>query len=70
MVSSKSNTSKKGSGKAATAGYAFYETRSGYNFVSYDSFAKRHLLLRMVIGHEGEELEEEDDKGIIGLANS
>ena len=28
----------KGSGAAATAGYAFYQTRSGYNFESYDSF--------------------------------
>ena len=44
MVSRKSDTPAKGSGKAATAGYAFYETRSGYNFVSYDSLLRKLLL--------------------------
>tara|TARA_B100001989_G_scaffold228356_1_gene185078 strand:+ start:3331 stop:4587 length:1257 start_codon:yes stop_codon:yes gene_type:complete len=57
----------KGSGKAASAGYAFYETRSGYNFVSYDSFASKEPVIRMVVGHEGSELEDEDDKGILAV---
>ena len=57
----------KGSGKNATAGYAFYETRSGYNFVSYDSFASKKPVIRMVVGHEGGELEDEEDTGIIAL---
>ena len=66
-LASRAIPATKGSGKAATAGYAFYETRSGYNFVSYDSFANKPSVVRMVIGHEGEELEEEDDKGILAI---
>ena len=66
-LGSKAIPASKGSGAAATAGYAFYETRSGYNFVSYDSFAREEPVTRMVVGHEGGELEEEDDKGIINL---
>jgi len=58
----------KGSGFNATAGYCFYETRSGYHFVSYDSFAKKTPVTRIVAGHETEELEEEDDKGIISVS--
>ena len=58
----------KGSGFNATAGYAFYETRSGYHFVSYDSFARKEPVTRIVAGHEGEELEEEEDKGIISVS--
>ena len=58
----------RGSGFSATAGYCFYETRSGYHFVSYDSFAKKEPVTRIVAGHEGEELEEEDDKGIIPVS--
>ena len=54
----------KGSGKNATAGYAFYQTRSGYNFVSYDSFAREEPVTRMVVGHEPDDLEDEEDKGI------
>ena len=58
----------RGSGFSATAGYCFYETRSGYHFVSYDSFAKKTPVTRIVAGHETEELEEEDDKGIISVS--
>lgn len=57
----------KGSGPAATAGYAFYQTRSGYNFKSYDSFASRPPVIRMVVGHDPSEMEDEDDLGIIPL---
>tara|TARA_B100001029_G_scaffold175053_1_gene175983 strand:- start:2915 stop:4165 length:1251 start_codon:yes stop_codon:yes gene_type:complete len=66
-LGSKAIPASKGSGAAATAGYAFYETRSGYNFVSYDSFARQQPVTRMVVGHEGEELEEESDKSITPL---
>ena len=66
-LGSKAIPASKGSGTAATAGYAFYETRSGYNFVSYDSFAREEPVTRMVVGHEGGELEEEDDKGITSI---
>ena len=57
----------KGSGFNATAGYCFYETRSGYHFVSYDSFSKKEPVTRIVAGHEPTELEEEVDKGIISV---
>ena len=57
----------KGSGTAATAGYAFYETRSGYNFVSYDSFSKKKPVTRMVVGHDKAELEDEEDTGITAV---
>ena len=66
-LATKAIPATKGSGKNATAGYAFYETRSGYNFVSYDSFASKEPVVRMVVGHEGGELEDEEDKGIIAL---
>ena len=66
-LATKAIPASKGSGPAATAGYAFYETRSGYNFVSYDSFASKEPVVRMVVGHEGGELEDEEDTGIIAL---
>ena len=66
-LASRAIPATKGSGKAATAGYAFYETRSGYNFVSYDSFARKEPVTRMVVGHEKSELEDEEDKGITGV---
>ena len=66
-LATKAIPATKGSGKNATAGYAFYETRSGYNFVSYDSFTRQQPVTRMVVGHEGEELEEESDKSITPL---
>ena len=57
----------KGSGPAATAGYAFYQTRSGFNFESYDSFASKTPVVRMVVGHDPDEMEDESDTGIIPL---
>ena len=66
-LAAKSIPAAKGSSKAASAGYAFYETRAGYNFVSYDSFATKEPVIRMVVGHDAAELEDEDDTGIIGL---
>ena len=66
-LAAKAIPATKGSGKAATAGYAFYETRAGYNFVSYDSFASLDPVTRMVIGHEGGELEDDDDTGITAI---
>ena len=68
-LSSKAIPASKGSGKAATAGYAFYETRAGYNFVSYDFFATKEPVTRMVVGHEGGELEEETDTGITPISS-
>ena len=40
---------RRGSGRAYSAGYAFYETRSGYHFVSYDSFSKKMPVVRIVV---------------------
>ena len=59
----------KSSGAAATAGYAFYQTRSGYNFESYDSFASKEPVIRMVVGHNPDEMEDESDLGILPLDN-
>ena len=56
-----------GSGRAASAGYAFYETRSGYHFKSYDSFTEEKPVCRMVVGHEKEELEDDEDKNIVAV---
>ena len=66
-LAARSIPAAKGSGTAATAGYAFYETRSGYNFVSYDSFSKKKPVTRMVVGHDKGELEDEEDTGITAV---
>ena len=66
-LASKAIPASKGSGPAATAGYAFYQTRAGYNFESYDSFASKEPVVRMVVGHDPDEMEDEEDTGIIPL---
>ncbi len=68
-LAAKAIPESKGSGPAATAGYAFYQTRSGYNFESYDSFASKEPVVRMVVGHNPDEMEDEEDTGIIPLNN-
>ena len=68
-LASKAIPASKGSGPAATAGYAFYQTRGGYNFESYDSFASKEPVVRMVVGHNPDEMEDEEDTGIIPLNN-
>ena len=66
-LGSRAIPARKGSGRNASAGYAFYETRSGYHFVSYDSFSRKVPVIRIVVGHQGKELEDEDDSGIISV---
>ncbi len=66
-LAAKAIPAPKGSGPAATAGYAFYQTRSGYNFESYDKFASKEPVARMVVGHNPDEMEEDSDLGIIPL---
>ena len=66
-LSAKAIPAPKGSGPAATAGYAFYQTRSGYNFESYDKFSSKEPVVRMVVGHNPDEMEDESDIGIIAL---
>ena len=66
-LASKAIPASKGSGPAATAGYAFYQTRAGYNFESYDSFASKEPVVRMVVGHDPDEMEDEEDTGILPL---
>ena len=66
-LASKAIPASKGSGPAATAGYAFYQTRGGYNFESYDSFASKEPVIRMVVGHDPDEMEDEEDTGILPL---
>ena len=66
-LAAKAIPESKGSGAAATAGYAFYQTRAGYNFESYDSFSDKEPVIRMVVGHTPKDLEEEGDLGILPL---
>ena len=66
-LAAKAIPESKSSGAAATAGYAFYQTRSGYNFESYDSFASKEPVIRMVVGHNPDEMEDESDLGILPL---
>ena len=66
-LAAKAIPATKGSGPAATAGYAFYQTRSGYNFESYDKFASKEPVARMVVGHNPDEMEDDSDLGIIPL---
>ena len=66
-LAAKAIPATKGSGPAATAGYAFYQTRSGYNFESYDGFASKEPVIRMVVGHDPDEMEDEEDTGILPL---
>ena len=66
-LAAKAIPATKGSGPAATAGYAFYQTRSGYNFESYDSFSSKEPVIRMVVGHDPDEMEDEEDTGILPL---
>ena len=66
-LASKAIPASKGSGPAATAGYAFYQTRGGYNFESYDSFASKEPVIRMGVGHDPDEMEDEEDTGILPL---
>lgn len=51
-----------GSGKNASAGYCFFENYRGYNFLSYDSFAKATQVATFVVDMEEDELEEVKDK--------
>ena len=66
-LAAKAIPATKGSGPAATAGYAFYQTRSGYNFESYDSFSSKEPVIRMVVGHDPDEMEDDEDTGILPL---
>ena len=67
-LAAKSIPAAKGSSKAASAGYAFYETRAGYNFVSYDSFATKEPVIRMVVGHDAARYNTGSNNTIIGQA--
>ena len=51
-----------GSGKNASAGYCFFENYRGYNFLSYDSFAKATQVATFIVDMEEDELEEVKDK--------
>ena len=51
-----------GSGKNASAGYCFFENYRGYNFLSYDSFAKATQVATFVVDMEEDEMEEIKDK--------
>ena len=54
-----------GSGASASAGYAFFENKFGYNFKSYDKFATDDVVKTIIVGHEPAELESSDEKDIL-----
>ena len=62
---SKAISAKSAGGKNASAGYCFFQNNSGYNFKSYDSFTREEPVRKIVVGHQAEEMEEEEDKNIL-----
>ena len=56
-----------GSGASASAGYAFFENKFGYNFKSYDKFATDDVVKTIIVGHEPAELESSDEKDILSV---
>lgn len=57
----------KGSGASASAGYAFFENKFGYNFKSYDKFSSDPVVKTITVGNEVKELEETDEKDVISV---
>ena len=57
-----------GSGANVSAGYAFFENAQGYNFISYDDFAKKEYRKKMIVGYEEPELGDVDED-IIPIQN-
>ena len=66
MTASKSIPTS-GSGASASAGYAFFENKFGYNFKSYDKFATDDVVKTIIVGHEPAELESSDEKDILSV---
>lgn len=62
---SKAISAESAGGKNASAGYCFFQNNLGYNFKSYDSFAREKPVRKIVVGHKPEEAEEEEDKNIL-----
>lgn len=62
---SKAISAESAGGKNASAGYCFFQNNSGYNFKSYDSFTREEPVRKIVVGHQAEEMEEEEDKNIL-----
>ncbi|MAL64464.1 MAG: hypothetical protein CMF94_00020 [Candidatus Marinimicrobia bacterium] len=56
-----------GSGASASAGYAFFENKFGYNFKSYDSFTKDPVVKTLILGHEPKDTEEVDGENILAI---
>ena len=61
----KSISGSSGSGQNASCGYTFYLNKRGYQFQSFDSFSTQEPVKKIVVGHNPDESEEEDDKMII-----
>ena len=62
---SKAISAESAGGKNASAGYCFFQNNLGYNFKSYDSFTREEPVRKIVVGHQAEEMEEEEDKNIL-----
>ena len=53
---------------AASAGYAFYQNKRGYNFESFDAFSRKKAVKKFVVGHTPADNEDsEKDKNIIPI---
>jgi len=53
---------------AASAGYAFYQNKRGYNFESFDAFSRKKAVKKFVVGHTpADDEDSEKDKNIIPI---
>ena len=57
----------KGSSASASAGYAFFQNRRGYNFKSYDSFTKDPVTKRIIVNNLVGELKEDDELDVLSV---
>lgn len=59
----------KGSGASASAGYAFFENKFGYNFKSYDKFSRDPVVKTIIVGNQSKELNENDEEDILSIGS-
>ncbi len=57
----------RGSSSSASAGYAFFQNRRGYNFKSYDSFTKDPVTKRIIVNNLVGELKEDDELDVLSV---
>ena len=59
----------KGSGASASAGYAFFENKFGYNFKSYDKFSRDPVVKTIIVGNQSKELDENDEEDLLSIGS-